>query len=236
MALVKAPLGGIAASGTLGGMTFARNRAGQYARAWAKPVNPATLRQTAVRALFGTSSVGWASLTQAQVDAWDAYAAQLVRLNKLGEEYTPKGRQIFMETAQNLAQFGLSSLDEPSAVTDNPAMGPNTGITATETGGTIDALTIANVTFTLASSGDGHVVVEATPPVDVKLTNVNNLFRQVAIADGPSPIASIDLEPGYIAVFGTAALAGQLVHTRMRAVDEISGLGSSWLKNTGTFA
>ena len=230
MALVKSPLGGIAASGSVAGVTFARNRAGQYARAWAKPVNPATVRQTEVRSAFGVSSVGWGVLDQSGVDSWDAYAQQFIRLNRLGEEYTPKGRQMFMEINQNLSIIGQAQIAEPSAITDNPSMVDIGTIVGTETGGTLDALTIANIKYEVPSSGDGYAVIDATPPLDAKLTNVNNLYRQIAVAAGPQPIALTDVETAYIAVFGSAALAGQIINFRVRVVDEISGLGSSYLK------
>lgn len=227
MALVKDPLGGSAASGKMSGKVFARNRAGNYARAWAKPVNPGTARQSAVRALFGAASAGWGALTSAQVAAWDAYAAMLTRLNKLGEPYTPKGRQIYMETSNNLTQVGETALTVPSATTDNPAVGAIGLITSTVAGGVLTALTIASVGATIPSGGDGRVIIEAAPLHDPKLTNVNNLFRQITTDDITNN--PFDVLAAYTSIFGAAAVAGQVLSFRFRVVDEISGLGSSYV-------
>lgn len=228
MALVKGPAGGIAASGTIGGQVYARNRAGQYARAWAKPVNPNTVRQAQVRSMFGNSSTNWALLSDSDIEAWDAYAAQLVRINRLGEPYTPKGRQIFMEVTQNLQTISQTLIATPSGFTESPSMDSIATFIATETAGVLDGLDTTNIKFLTPSGADGYVVVEATPPYEVKKTNVNNLFRQITVLAGPNPIAASNLLAAYTAVFGTAALAGQLIQLRAKVVDEITGLASSW--------
>lgn len=228
MALVKDPLGGSAASGKMAGKVFARNRAGNYVRAWAKPVNPGTARQSEVRSQFGTNSAGWGALTPAQVASWEAYAQLMTRLNKLGEPYTPKGRQIFMEVNNNLTQIpGGTPLADPTAYTDNPAMGAIGAITSTAAGGILTALSILTIAATLPSGGSGFAVVEAAPLHDPKLTNVNNLFRQIDVVDLTG--APFNLLAAYTAVFGTAAVSGQILSLRFRAIDEISGLGSSYV-------
>jgi len=226
MALVKDPLGGSAASGKMSGKVFARNRAGNYCRAWAKPVNPGSPRQAEVRSMFGTQSAGWGALTPGEVASWDAYASLLTRLNKLGEPYTPKGRQIFMEVNNNLAQVGETPLTTPSIFTDNPAVGAIGAITSTVAGGVITVLTIATVGATIPSGGDGRVIIEAAPLHDPKLTNVNNLFRQITTDDITN--APFDVKTAYGNVFGLAATAGQVLSFRFRVVDEVSGLGSSY--------
>lgn len=76
MVKVKAPFGGISASGTLGGaFTFASTKGIQYARAHAVPSNPNTPLQQATRAMMAFLGVQWASMTEEQKDSWDAATA-----------------------------------------------------------------------------------------------------------------------------------------------------------------
>lgn len=213
--------------GSIDGTVFSRNRAGAIARGRTKPINPGTLRQSEVRAAFGASSASWGALTPADVADWDAYSGLLTRQNRLGESYTPKGRQVFMEINQNLQLVGETPFVTPSPFTDTPSATSWDTVTVTRTAGLITAFSIAGIGFVLPSGGAGHLIVEASPAHDPKLTNVNNLFRQVGVfVAGADPY---DVEAGYIAVFGPSAGAGQVIDLRVRVIDDDSGLGSSWL-------
>lgn len=225
MALVKAPAGGVAASGTIGGTVFARNRAGNYARAWAKPVNPRTARQTFVRNSFAANSVGWGMLTQPQVDEWNAYAAQLTRFNRLGEPYTPKGRQIFSEVNNNLVISGGTAVDTPASATDSPGFVIGDPFaTIGVTGTAITSLkTSAPSNVVLPGTSTGTYIVDATPQLDPKITNPQRYFRFVAAT--ATPDAGFETE--YNAVFGNpAAVSGMNIWVRVRLVDDATGLSS----------
>jgi hypothetical protein len=213
--------------GSINGTVFSRNRSGAIARGRTKPVNPVTQRQSEVRAAFGQASSSWGSLTAADVADWEAYAALVTRINGLGETYTPKGRQIFMEISQNLQITGQTPRTKPSAFTDVPSMLGTGAVTLTDVADLITVFTMAGVTIATPSGAIGSVIFEASPPHDVKKTNVNNMFRQIAVSD--SDIDPIDLEAGYIAVFGPTVFAGQVIDIRARVIDHGSGLGSSWL-------
>lgn len=76
MVKVKAPFGGISASGTLGGaFTFASTKGIQYARAHAIPSNPRTPLQQATRAMMAFLGSRWSGMTAQQQDSWDAATA-----------------------------------------------------------------------------------------------------------------------------------------------------------------
>lgn len=76
MVKVKAPFGGISASGTLGGaFTFAQTKGIQYARAHAVPSNPNSALQKATRAMMAFLGARWGDMTSAQQDSWDAATA-----------------------------------------------------------------------------------------------------------------------------------------------------------------
>ena len=76
MVKVKAPFGGLSASGTLGGaFTFASTKGVQYARAHAVPSNPNTALQKATRAMMAFLGTQWADMTTAQKATWDPATA-----------------------------------------------------------------------------------------------------------------------------------------------------------------
>lgn len=227
MALVKNPAGGIAASGKIGGTVFARNRAGQYARAWAKPVNPGSARQSLVRSQFGASTTGWGSITESEREAWNAYAATMTRLNRLGEPYTPKGRQIYMESSQNMKQSIETPLSVPGPTNETPGIVDVGPYTAVETAGVLTELEIATLAIDIPSGGDGVLIVEAAPIHEPKLSNVNNQFRQIGAFDPTA--APIDLLAAYIATFTNVAVAGNIASIRIRLVDKLTGLSSAWV-------
>lgn len=73
MVKVKAPFGGISASGTLGGaFVFASTKGVQYARSHAVPSNPRSALQIATRAMMAFLGARWSELTSEQQDSWDA--------------------------------------------------------------------------------------------------------------------------------------------------------------------
>lgn len=225
MGLVKFGGGVAGVSGKIGGTVYSRNQAGAYARNWAKPVNPSSGRQTSVRTQFSNGSSGYSLLNALKVSAWAGYAATLTRVNRQGANYTPSGRQMYMETAQNLAQLGLAALSAPSAWSNVPTITVIGAITHTVVAGAFTVLTMAAPTVTIPSGGVGWIIIEATPPHKVSITNVNNQYRQVLA--GLISGAPFDFFAGYSAVFGTTVTAGQIVNIRVRIIDNLSGLGST---------
>jgi hypothetical protein len=111
------------ASGSVGGLTYSRNRYGMYCRAKATPVNPNTPLQNAQRQRLSTLAVQWRdTLTPVQRVAWDLYALNTPVTDKLGRSQTITGLnwfiacnslrlqagQVVLATAPTL--FGLADL------------------------------------------------------------------------------------------------------------------------------
>lgn len=225
MALVKFGGGVAGLSGKIAGTVFARNKAGAFARNWAKPVNPVTPSQSIVRGIFANGSAGWSSLTPAQRDAWNGQAANLTRINRLGEAYKPSGRQYYLEIFNSLAQAGQPSLLNPVASPVAPNSLPSAVLTAVETAG---ALTTLEVLAGDSSTASMSLIVEAAPVQPDTKTNVNVEYRQIAvltIASGPWPAQSI--LTGYSSLFGTAAAAGDISRVRITTLDVTNGLRSA---------
>ncbi len=80
------PGGGVASiSGSLGGVTFSRNKGGAYVRNRTVPTNPGTIFQGAVRSILADLTSRWNdNLTALQREGWDTYAANVLLPNSLG--------------------------------------------------------------------------------------------------------------------------------------------------------
>jgi len=111
MALLRLGLGS-QGSGSIGGTTLSRNRFGSYVRARSIPVNPATDRQTAVRNAIRALTIAWqVTLSQAQRDAWDVYAANVDWVNKLGDSVNLTGLNHYVRSNTPLVQNGIARVD-----------------------------------------------------------------------------------------------------------------------------
>lgn len=100
-------------SGKSGGSVFAFNRAGSYVRRWAKPTNPMSDLQTAVRQAFGASARAYGALTEAQRNAWKQFGIDNPRVDRLGDSRPMQAMQAFISANQNRNTIGLASVDEP---------------------------------------------------------------------------------------------------------------------------
>lgn len=224
MSLIKTGGGVSAISGKTAGTVYARNKAGAYTRNWAKPINPGSSRQTDVRSSFAAGSAHFGMLSLDQVNAWIAYASGLTRLNRLGDPYTPTGRQIFIEIYNNLIAAGLTFLSVPSPYTNVPAINALGAFVLESDGGEIGTMTLAATTVVVPSTAAGVLLVEATPPHKASKVNTNTQFRQIFSG---VPSGAHNLAAGYINVFGNSLEVGQVVDFRVRVIDNDSGLGST---------
>lgn len=100
-------------SGKSGGSVFAFNRAGSYVRRWAKPTNPMSDLQTAVRQAFGASARAYGALTEAQRNAWKQFGIDNPRVDRLGDSRAMQAMQAFISANQNRHTIGLPAVDEP---------------------------------------------------------------------------------------------------------------------------
>lgn len=230
MALVRFGGGVSEMRGSIAGNVFARSRAGSYARNRAVPVNPSTPDQSFVRALLAGATDNFKTLDKTQVDEWNLFAATQTRLNRLGETYTPSGKQLFTEASMNLQVLGASSsvpdLTKVMANPNLPSLDPFELVMnydAPPAG--IQDFDIQNLT----SSGGTHLIVQVTQETLPTISNAKKLFRQLQV----SPFAStISLVAAYTAKYPTAAAdptEGNLIHVRARAASDQTGLSSSWV-------
>lgn len=226
MALLK--LGTLASMirGSIGGTTYANNRAGAYARNRTKPINPMTAKQTASRARFGNQSNGWSGLDAGLKGLWQDQALTVTLLNRVGDSYTPTGRQLFLQLNNNLAHSGFSTITSPPGDTTPPDIDPAAGITLQ-----VDAGALSNATFNMDASGPGiSLIVESVPLSSGNRVNNSNLYRYVGTFPADDPV---DVTTAFTALFGAAAVEGQIGYFRIRTLNETTGYTSAPLIVSG---
>lgn len=93
----RGPMGGGAASGSLGAMTASHNSGGQYLRARTVPTNPRTDRQIEVRNALATLAQNYSDvLTQPERDGWAVYGQNGSFFNSLGDAIKLSGIGAFI--------------------------------------------------------------------------------------------------------------------------------------------
>lgn len=117
MALVQYGGGVLDMRGSIGGQVHSKNRNGSYVRARTTPVNPNTDRQSGIRASIATLVNSWTTeLTQVMRDAWEVYAANIVRHNKLGAQIKLTGFNMFIRCNAGREQDGLAIIADAPIV------------------------------------------------------------------------------------------------------------------------
>jgi hypothetical protein len=228
MAIIKSPVWS-EARGSIGGTTYARNKAGLYARNRSKPVNPNTANQSRVRSQFQTTAYGFSLLTVEQVAAWNQFAQGYPAVNRVGDTYTPSGRQVYMLCNQNLQSIAETPIVIPPY--DVPVV-PDCIIGAVDVNMTTDAgppvaLTLLEVNDITTSLATGVIVLQATPNMQASRQSYRNRMRQLFHMVGPF---SQEITGNWNDYFGTPSVTpGQIINFRASTVDPASGVASAWM-------
>jgi hypothetical protein len=100
-------------SGKLGKVVFQRSRwGGQLCYRWHAPKNPRSPAQQSIRALFGSISARWATLSEEQRQQWIKVGRTKKTRNRLGCGPMP-GYNYFVKINMMLAFRGLPQVDLP---------------------------------------------------------------------------------------------------------------------------
>jgi hypothetical protein len=111
MAIIKLGGGIAAASGSVGGVVFSRNKAGAYIRNRSIPINPSSSRQQTVRFAMAALATRWVeTLTAAQRAAWETYAEAVQIPNSLGEMRNVGGLAMYVRSNSPRIGFTGSTL------------------------------------------------------------------------------------------------------------------------------
>lgn len=206
--LFRTGLGG-QMSGSVGGVTASHNRAGQYLRNRTKPVNPNTIPQQNARNRFAAASAAWASLTDAQREAWQSYANQTPVLNKLGESITLSGNSMYTGCYAFAALFGVSLTAAPTT--------PGVTVFGTDGSGTWD-VSASSFTTQITQGDNLGIALSIGPNLSPGIRSFKGPYQILIVADGINGGAYTQLFVGTPVPYGPL-VAGQRRPFRLAATD-----------------
>lgn len=207
LAIIKtAGTGVVGISGKIAGTVFTSGgQQGAFARVWAKPRNRRTVGQTFVRGLLSGISSSWRTLTGAQVDAWNASAADdnpnSLRRNVFGDIRRLSGSQLF-QRVNNIVQIigGSVYSDPPNAAATDQIIGMSGAASA---GGTSFDLQIDTYTGATSVPANTTVVVYATAQKGSGRSYFGkSQYRLLATYPAATAINPLDIYADYVAKFG----------------------------------
>lgn len=220
--------------GSIAGNTFSRSGAGAIIRNRITPVNPNTVRQSQVRAVFGLVSAVFDEMTLNEAETWKTFADTQKRINSFGEEYTPTPRQLWMEAGinqlrrdpafslTNMITAGLANLEVDPTLPENGEY----ELDLVNTAGAITAMTIDPINS--PSANTTHYIVQATQQLQPTIQNAKRYFRELGTLAAADPT---NILAAYTAVFPTTVSGpaeGHVIHVRIKALNSSTGLASAW--------
>lgn len=207
----------VAASGSVGGVTFARSPAGPIARARQAPIQPRTALQLQRRHDLNYFATAWKSLTDAQRAGWAALASTYPRQDALGRTFFWSGFQLYIALNQTRRLFVQTILNAAPSLDAIPQI--------TTIGLTAQASTILSLSYTAAgASATTGWEFWAHPPLSQGVGSLGKpKFRYLSGAAGN--IASpVNLLATYQAKFGSWS-AGERLSVMMFPVSANRFLG-----------
>jgi len=159
MALIKLGPNVAGISGSIGGTTYARNRAGSYARNRTKPTVPNSTKRAQINALMGDLIQTWQStLTTAERTAWDNAASLTSFPNRLGEAFTPTGVNLYIRSNMIMNLIGRPIVAVPPIQPVAPLFAPTLAYHAIDG---IEITAVGEFDLTLA----GKIMFTNSPPL-----------------------------------------------------------------------
>jgi len=202
-----------AVSGSVGGVTYARNRGGMYARARSVPVNPNSALQQIVRQRFALIAGFWSLISEAQRELWTNYAEGTPMTDQFGEVKILSGQQ--MQTRLNVHQRNVG-LSGNFTAPPTPGMSLLNPVELDLTGAAW------NVTFTdtdsWAIADGGKLQVQIGRQQNPGIEFFDGPWRTGLVIDGAT--AGAPSSPQLMTnPFGETPIAGQKVSIRVIASD-----------------
>lgn len=205
--------------GKVGGHVLTKTRSGATVRTKVTPSNPKTSFQGEVRAIFGSVSKAWTTLTEAQRLTWINATAEFQKTNVFGDQYKPSGKNLFTALNSNLLNVNAALLGSAPEVLETPYISVFT-VAVSQALGQISldfrASDVAN-NFTM--------VLEATAPLSPGKYNFSGQYRKIGQWEGRNPPDDEFLYNIYVQKFGVPPL-GKKISFRVKAVMIDSGQSS----------
>lgn len=223
--MAKILFGAIAtdARGKIAGVVYSKNAAGAYIRQKVSPTQSLTTRRGAVRSRVTNLSKYWsATLTPAQVAAWNAFAKNNPVSDVFGRSQTLSGIQTFTRLNANLLNVGGTQIDDPPASLTIEGIAT---ITVTATAGSPDVFSIAFTPSPLAANL--KLSVSATQPLPSGRTFTKSFMRWIG-ASSAAQASPYNAAAAYLSKFG-AMTAGNKIGVLVSVVDSTTGAATTGL-------
>lgn len=207
------------ARGSVGGVTYTKNRFGAALRQKVSPVQPRSARVLSIRGLFTNLSKRWfGTLDDAQRLAWIALAAANPRTNVFGNSIILTGLQMYQSLNRNLQNVGETIIDDPPPNLDVE------GLTSVDPVPSGTASTFM-VDFVPDPVPAGHwAVIEATLQVNAGRSFVSSYYRYITQYPSGPPLP-FDMHTAYTGIWGKLRI-GQRITVRAFTVKIATGARS----------
>ena len=205
----------------LNGSVFSKNRAGNFLRNKVTPVNPQSMAQQAVRAVFGAVSSAWRGLTEVQVNAWNALAGQVPYTDIFGDTKYLSGLQLHQKYNTNLQSVGNAMISNAPELIVVPSSAITAFSVEIDTGAIVSSIDVAGSPNVPAGF---TAVIFATPPMGVGISYAKSQLRKIGIVSSSS-VLSTEFNSLYANKYGVPAV-GSKVFVRIHLVSNTTGQNS----------
>lgn len=180
-------------AGSVGGVTFLRNASGPIAKLRSNPpVNPSP-DQSTYQTNMAIVVAYWPTLSQANKDLWDAFAAAHDHTTPWGETKTLSGYQWFMSCNLHRAKINLSPISSPPSWTSYPVPQSFT-LTATST--------YIRCNWSPAYNGVNTLCFYITLPLRQSSLKLRRSLYFIRYISSGYPLTNYDLTPWVASLFG----------------------------------
>jgi hypothetical protein len=213
-----------AASGRLAGVVATHGRGGAQFRSIGQRVQPRSPSQQNNRALIGTLSQAWRTLTSQQQVAWGLSAAASATVTRRGALFTPTGYGHFVSCNRNLLTIGATRiLANPQPPPSLPTLSPFAATPQLDTTTTPPNLTGWLITCNPLNTPIGVLVLRASPALSPGRGHVRESELRIIATQGSWAQAGFVVCAEWFAVYGTLPSNGTITF-QAHLVDPISGV------------
>lgn len=206
------------AAGSIGGLTAQGSRGGMVLKARGLTTNRNSTRQNVSRASFAKINQRWVdTLTASQRDGWDVYAANVPRVNKLGDQTNISGKAHYTRSNVIRMNAGLAVVDDaPTEFTlDEPPI-----LTFTSAGAGAQTVTYTYDTAQEWVTEDGAALIcQLSNPHNRSATAFRFTFRllNAVLGDSGSP------PPGFVIAPATWRIETNNAYTLKARISRADG-------------
>lgn len=217
-----------AVSGSIGGITYAHNTGGMYARARATPTDPASSFQQALRNAMGALTTRWlTTVTAAQRAAWDVFSQNVPVLDTLGQPRLIPALSWYIKCNSLRLQASVAVVDAGPTVYELATL--TLPVPAITPAGTTVSVAYTN-TDSWAGEVGGYLLVYASRPQNATINFFKGPYRFAGkVAGAVVPPTS----PSVITLPFTSGPAGSRQFFKWVAV-RADGRPSAIFRTTGT--